>query len=230
MANIKPIERMSFKLLPGEIFKPLKFRFKGSLLRNQYAISNKGRIVSFREKTEDGKLLKGTLVQGYRVFKAKPDGQNVTLFIHKIVAETFNRKPGKKAEFVIHIDHDKLNNKAENLKWVTREELNEHLKNSPRLKAYYNRGDAAKRKAAASKARPKSKTVSAVKAKSKTPAASKKAATGKAGTAKKAKTSGGKSSAAKKAATPAKKTTARKAAPAAKATSSKGKDKKKKKK
>jgi len=223
---------MSFKLLPGETFKPLKFSFKGSLLRNQYAISNKGRIVSFREKTEDGKLLKGTLVQGYRVFKAKPDGQNVTLFIHKIVAETFNKKPGRKAEFVIHLDHDKLNNKAENLKWVTREELNQHLKNSPKLKAYYNRGDAAKRKAAKTKAKPaakapaKSKSSSkavAGKAKAVAKAAPKKAAT-KAVAVKKATPAAKKKAVAK--ATPAKKTAApKKAAPKA----AKGKDKKKKK-
>lgn len=223
---------MSFKLLPGETFKPLKFSFKGSLLRNQYAISNKGRIVSFREKTEDGKLLKGTLVQGYRVFKAKPDGQNVTLFIHKIVAETFNKKPGRKAEFVIHLDHDKLNNKAENLKWVTREELNQHLKNSPKLKAYYNRGDAAKRKAAKTKAKPaakapaKSKSSSkavAGKAKAGAKAAPKKAAT-KAAAVKKATPAAKKKAVAK--ATPAKKTAApKKAAPKA----AKGKDKKKKK-
>lgn len=223
---------MSFKLLPGETFKPLKFSFKGSLLRNQYAISNKGRIVSFREKTEDGKLLKGTLVQGYRVFKAKPDGQNVTLFIHKIVAETFNKKPGRKAEFVIHLDHDKLNNKAENLKWVTREELNQHLKNSPKLKAYYNRGDAAKRKAAKTKAKPaakapaKSKSSSkavAGKAKAVAKAAPKKAAT-KAVAVKKATPAAKKKAVAK--ATPAKKTAApKKVAPKA----AKGKDKKKKK-
>lgn len=225
---------MSFKLLPGETFKPLKFSFKGSLLRNQYAISNKGRIVSFREKTEDGKLLKGTLVQGYRVFKAKPDGQNVTLFIHKIVAETFTKKPGRKAEFVIHLDHDKLNNKAENLKWVTREELNEHLKNSPKLKAYYNRGDAAKRKAAKEKARPtpkapaKSKSGSKVltgkaKAGAKAKAAPKKAAP-KTAVVKKAAPAAKKKAVAK--AAPAKKTTApKKATPKA----AKGKDKKKKK-
>lgn len=213
---------MSFKLLPGETFKPLKFSFKGTLLRNQYAISNKGRIVSFREKTEDGKLLKGTLVQGYRVFKAKPDGQNVTLFIHKIVAETFNKKSGRKAEFVIHLDHDKLNNKAENLKWVTREELNDHLKNSPKLKAYYNRGDAAKRKAASKGKAKAAKPAARSTAKAK-PAVSKKAAP-----AAKAKSSA-RTTAKKAAPAPAKKATAVKKAAPSKATAV-SKDKKKKKK
>lgn len=131
---------MAFKLLAGEIFKPIKFSFKASLLRNKYAISNKGRIASYKEEVADGKILNGTLVQGYKVFKAKPDGENVTLFIHKLVAENFCKKSGKKFEFVVHIDHNKTNNKAENLKWVTRSELSEHLKESPKLKAYYNRG------------------------------------------------------------------------------------------
>lgn len=214
---------MSFKLLPGETFKPLKFSFKGTLLRNQYAISNKGRIVSFREKTEDGKLLKGTLVQGYRVFKAKPDGQNVTLFIHKIVAETFNKKSGRKAEFVIHLDHDKLNNKAENLKWVTREELNDHLKNSPKLKAYYNRGDAAKRKAASSKGKAKAAKPAARSTAKAKPAASKKAAP-----AAKAKSST-RTTAKKAVPAPAKKGAAvKKAAPSKAMAVSKDKKKKKK--
>ncbi len=131
---------MAIKFLSGETFKPIKFSFKASLLRNKYAVSNKGRLVSYKEEISDGKILNGTLVQGYKVFKAKPNGENVTLFIHKLVAENFCKKPGKKAEFVVHLDHNKTNNKAENLQWVTRTELSDHLKQSPKLKAYYNRG------------------------------------------------------------------------------------------
>lgn len=131
---------MAIKLSAGEQFKPINFSFKKSLLRNQYAVSNKGRLLSYKEEFSDGKILKGTLVQGYRVFKAKPNGENITLFIHKLVAEYFVPKGRKKTEFVIHLDHNKLNNNAENLAWVDREGLNAHLVESPKLKAYYKRG------------------------------------------------------------------------------------------
>lgn len=146
---------MAFKLLAGEIFKPIKFSFKSALLRNQYAVSNKGRLVSFRVEIGDGKILNGTLIQGYKTFKAKPNGENITLFVHKIVAENFVKKTSKKAEFVIHLDHNKTNNKAENLLWVTRTELSEHLKQSPKLKAYYNRGEAKATKIAKQEAKAK---------------------------------------------------------------------------
>lgn len=132
---------MAIKLLAGEIFKPIKFAFKSNLLRNAYAVSNKGRIVSYKEEITDGKILNGTLVQGYKVFKAKPNGENITLFYHKLVAEQFCKKSSKKAEFVVHIDHNKTNNTAENLMWVNRDGLSEHLKESPKIKAYYNRGE-----------------------------------------------------------------------------------------
>ena len=66
-------------------------------LRNKYDISNYGRIVSYRVKREDGKVLKGSLVDGYPVFRYKQftreDGnvtvKNKQIFIHKLVAAYF---------------------------------------------------------------------------------------------------------------------------------------------
>lgn len=44
-----------------------------------------------------------------------------TKLVHRLVAETWINKPNDKNE-VNHIDHNKENNSADNLEWVTREE------------------------------------------------------------------------------------------------------------
>jgi hypothetical protein len=51
--------------------------------------------------------------------------------IHRLVADYFLSKPTAKQTIVAHIDHDKLNNRANNLKWMTPEENYEHQKTSP---------------------------------------------------------------------------------------------------
>ncbi len=51
--------------------------------------------------------------------------------IHRLVAEHFLPSPTPEQIIVIHTDHDKLNNKVNNLKWVTDEEKNSHQLTSP---------------------------------------------------------------------------------------------------
>jgi len=51
--------------------------------------------------------------------------------IHRLVAEYFLPKPNKSQTIVAHLDHNKLNNKSSNLKWMTPEENYEHQKKSP---------------------------------------------------------------------------------------------------
>jgi hypothetical protein len=46
--------------------------------------------------------------------------------VHRLVAEKFLKKPIKNQSIVIHLDHNKMNNKVDNLKWVTREEQLAH--------------------------------------------------------------------------------------------------------
>lgn len=55
--------------------------------------------------------------------------------IHKLVAEYFLPTPKQGQIIVAHLDHDKLNNQATNLKWMTRAEHNEHQQNSPYVQA-----------------------------------------------------------------------------------------------
>jgi hypothetical protein len=46
-----------------------------------------------------------------------------SLLIHRLVAEYFCKKPLKDQNFVIHLDHNKLNNDSENLRWATSKEV-----------------------------------------------------------------------------------------------------------
>lgn len=55
--------------------------------------------------------------------------------VHRMVAETFCRRPSANHSFVIHLDHNRLNNRAKNLAWATKEQMEAHQKKSPYVKA-----------------------------------------------------------------------------------------------
>ncbi len=58
---------------------------------------------------------------------------NYHSLIHRLVAKYFLKKPLKGKTIVAHIDHDKLNNRATNLMWMTPEENYLHQQNSPHV-------------------------------------------------------------------------------------------------
>ena len=58
---------------------------------------------------------------------------NYHSLVHRLVADYFLTKPTSKQTIVAHLDHDKLNNRVNNLKWMTPEENYEHQKNSPHV-------------------------------------------------------------------------------------------------
>ena len=124
------------KKLSGEVWKPLVF--KGSKdLRNHYAVSSSGRIASYKEDVlEDGKLLNGSLTTGYRTLNLHRPGHKGTLYIHRELAKLFLPRPSAKHKYVIHKNHDKLDNSVKNLKWATLEEMIEHQQSSPAKIAY----------------------------------------------------------------------------------------------
>lgn len=103
-----------------------------------YAISNYGRLVSYLNEIKHGRLLNGSWQQGYKIMRYKiiTDKKiiNRHLFFHKLVAEHFLTDKTEDQTYVIHLDFDKENNKAENLKWVTKEELFAHQQKSPAVK------------------------------------------------------------------------------------------------
>lgn len=127
------------KKLPREEWKP--FRFKGyKTMRNKYAISSQGRIASYKDDMfEDGKILKGSVTSGYKTFNLHADGKSSTIYFHREVASHFLPKKNSKEKIVIHLNHDKTDNRIKNLKWVNREESIAHQQKSPARKAYKER-------------------------------------------------------------------------------------------
>jgi len=129
MATIQ--KKSAIKFLPGERWKELNL--KKGVTTKRYAISNKGRIVSFKTKIEEGYLLRPRLTQGYPSVTIGREANRQNYYLHRLVAEYFNKKPSPKHNFVIHIDHVKENNNADNLKWVTHQAQIEHALNDPNV-------------------------------------------------------------------------------------------------
>lgn len=124
------------KKLKSEEWKPV--RFKGhQLLRNKYAFSSLGKAASYKEDIyTDGKILTGSSTSGYKTLNLHIDGGNGTLYFHREIARLFHKKSSSTKKFVIHLNHDKLDNRISNLKWSTQKEVIEHQQNSPDKIAY----------------------------------------------------------------------------------------------
>lgn len=177
---------------PGEQWKTVQFDFE---FTNDFRleVSNFGRLKTFN-KIHDGNLLKGSMVNGYRILrlklyrprpekdaaklerkqaelkklsaklrtlkagkapaaeikeaealladfrskltkKFKADLKNRAInyhsLVHRLVATYFLPKPKADQTVVAHIDHNKLNNRSNNLKWMTAEENYAHQQKSP---------------------------------------------------------------------------------------------------
>jgi HNH endonuclease/NUMOD4 motif len=81
-----------------------------------YQISNMGNISNYR------KNLKTHIINsGYKIVGLKLNGVHINRLMHRLVANSFIDNPEFKRE-VNHIDGDKLNNKSNNLEWVTSSE------------------------------------------------------------------------------------------------------------
>ncbi len=118
-----------------EVFKEISFDGK---LQLHYAISNYGRLVSYTDKPADGRFVKGTTIKGYRIFRYKiRDADNKLkhrhFFYYKLVADYFLPKTSDDQIYVLHLDYNKMNDFAGNLKWATREEMLEHQQKSPHV-------------------------------------------------------------------------------------------------
>jgi hypothetical protein len=124
------------KKFTGEEWKPLQFP-GWKHLRKKYALSSQGRIASYSEDVvKDGKLLEGSLTTGYKTLNLHRPGNNGTLYIHREIARLFLKKGSNRHKYVIHLNHNKLDNSVKNLRWATLEEMIEHQQNSPAKVAY----------------------------------------------------------------------------------------------
>ena len=96
----------------------------------------KSQIQSGESKTviNDTTLLLDTLKKNLsKKFQAdlKERTINYHSLFHRLVADYFLKAPTSNQTIVAHLNHDKLNNRAHNLKWMTPEENYEHQTNSP---------------------------------------------------------------------------------------------------
>ncbi len=124
------------KKIAGEIWKPLTFS-GWRHLRNRYAVSTHGRIASYKlDVLKDGKILSGSLTTGYRTLNLHRPNNKGTLYIHREMAQLFLKKPSSHHKYVIHRNHNKLDNKLKNLRWSTLEQMIDHQQNSPAKIAY----------------------------------------------------------------------------------------------
>lgn len=85
--------------------------------------------------TETAALLEGMKKRLSKKFQQDLKDRTINhhALIHRLVADYFLPRPTPDQTVVAHLDHDKLNNRAANLKWMTREENYEHQKNSPNV-------------------------------------------------------------------------------------------------
>ena len=124
------------KKLAGEVWKPLTFS-GWRHLRNRYAVSNLGRIASYKQDVlNDGKILSGSLTTGYRTLNLHRPNNKGTLYIHREMAKIFLKKSAASHKYVIHRNHNKLDNNLKNLRWATLEQMISHQQGSPAKIAY----------------------------------------------------------------------------------------------
>lgn len=114
------------KLKSNEKFVVLPFPKTPTGLR--YALTNYGRVISFGEKLEEGRVVNHGFIRGYPAmsFRLKKDKRK-TFLVHRVMGEHFLRRPTKQHKFIIHLNNKKTDNHYQNLKWVTKEDKDKHM-------------------------------------------------------------------------------------------------------
>ena len=97
-----------------------------------YQVSNLGRVKSLERLSSQKHLIPEKILKdhpcqaGYRDISLYKDGKRFHKKVHRLVASAFCDNPRSLNE-VDHIDTDKTNNRADNLRWVTHKENYENV-------------------------------------------------------------------------------------------------------
>ena len=143
---MKKVDKPMIHFFPNEEWKEFFLEHK---FKSRYAVSNFGRIISFKDDIRTGTLLRGSKGEGYSCFKYKMKvgkklvSKNTTF--HRIVADNFLTKTSDDQVYVMHIDRNRSNNHVGNLKWVTQKEMTEHNMKNPKFKEAHERSIITKR-------------------------------------------------------------------------------------
>ncbi len=115
-----------------EVWKPILI--DGRKPTVPYMISNLGRfgVQKLNGSGIEPRRFKPT--GGYYRYNTRQRGKNKAIFLFKEVAKAFLKKPSAAHKFIIHKDHNYLNDKVENLKWATVSEHRAHTAQSPNSK------------------------------------------------------------------------------------------------
>ena len=123
---------MSLDRYRNEVWRQIDF--ETDLPHANYEVSSLGRVKSFAVDKIDGRLMKGSDVNGYLSVMVRFDKKvSQTYYIHRLVAQAFLEKPHPGEKFVVHLDYDKKNNSRFNLKWMTEAELRCHNNRNPAI-------------------------------------------------------------------------------------------------
>jgi len=131
--NSKIEEKLEF--YPTEVFKEILDL--DDELQRRYAISNFGRFVSFIDNVEYGRFIKGGKVDGYRIWRYKVSDCTTKKtfhkhrFLYRLVAENFLTKTSEDQTYILHLNRKRDDDRVENLRWATKEEMMEHYRKSP---------------------------------------------------------------------------------------------------
>lgn len=130
-----------YKIVRLKFFAKRDPAVQKSIDNMQNSISALNRKIKKLEETKGKKTEVKAAKEQLETLKAKlsdkfaSDSKDRTIYyqklIHRLVAEYFLPKPAASKTVVAHLDFNKLNNKASNLKWMTPEENYIHQQKSP---------------------------------------------------------------------------------------------------
>lgn len=130
-----------YKIIRMRFYSPRDEKTQKMLNRLQKQVLNLSRELKSQKNIKEKKT---TIEQTAKELKAlkrnvskkfqselKSRAINYQALVHRLVATYFLPKPKAKETIVAHLDYEKLNNRATNLRWMTPEENYEHQKGSP---------------------------------------------------------------------------------------------------